>query len=169
MSPRDRLIGAGVLLAMLGGGVALFLVLSANSAPAAVGAPVTIPIEVDHDFQDTIVTIPVRIRGQRFLFALDTGASTSAVNGTVLRAVGAEDTGEDADYEIASGATESSRLFRIDDWSIGSLQLQRKALVSDLAHPLDVDGLLGSDQLSRLGRVTIDYDAQTLTIAPRKR
>lgn len=169
MSPRDRLIGAGVLLAMLVGGIVLFLTLRATPTLAPVGGPVTIPIEVDHDFQDTIVTIPVRIHGEKFLFALDTGASTTAVNGTVLRAVGAEDTKEDADYEIASGATESSRLFRIDDWSIGSLQLQRNALVSDLAHPLDVDGLLGSDQLSRLGRVTIDYDAQTLTITPRKR
>ena len=113
------------------------------------------------------MTVPVTIDGQGFRFALDTGASTSAVNGTVLTAIKAEDTGQDDDFVDASGDTEKSRLFRIDRWSIGSVPLQRMAIVSNLARPLEVDGLLGSDQLSRFGRVTIDYDAEVLVITPR--
>jgi predicted aspartyl protease len=165
-----RRIGFVVFLALVVGLIVFVLTLNPTSgrppAPVA-GKPVRIPVEVLKDYDDTFVIVPVTIAGQRFHFALDTGASTTAVNGTVLRAVQAHDTGKEADFVVASGDTQTSHLFRLPDWSVGSVPLQRDAIVSNLARPLDVDGLLGSDQLSRFGRVTVDYDREELVLTPR--
>jgi predicted aspartyl protease len=169
MSRKDRRIALVVLIAMVVGGFAWFLTLRANPEPPKAGAPVTIPVRVDKDDEDTTVIVPVTINGQRFHFLLDTGASTTAVNGTVLRAIGARDTGQDSEFSDASGDTEPARLFVVHGWNLGPLALEKEATVLDLAHPLDVDGLLGSDQLQRFGRVTIDYDERVLIVEPRKR
>jgi predicted aspartyl protease len=166
---KDRLIALITLGVLLVAGIAGFLSLRAHPDPPKAGAAVTIPVRVVKDEEDTQVIVPVVIHGERFHFLLDTGASTTAVNGTVLKTIRAFDTGQDEDFSNASGDTDPARLFEIHAWSLGPLPLETDAIVSDLAHPLDVDGLLGSDQLQRFGRVTIDYDTEQLIITPRKR
>ena len=95
-----------------------------SARPAVVAAgrttakAVRIPVDVEQDDGDTQVLVPVVLNGRRYTFALDTGASTSAVNGTVLQAAHASETGDAADFEDASGRTERAHLYRVHRWAV---------------------------------------------------
>lgn len=128
---------------------------------------VTVPLRVIEQPEQTIAFVPVSISGQGpFLFALDTGASSTVVSRDVARALGLPATGEQRRITGVVGA-ETEPVVRVDDWSMGQVQLQPLDVVAiNLPSPdgTGLQGLLGSDVLSRFGQVVIDYDAQQLRI-----
>ena len=55
---------------------------------------------------------------------------------------------------------------RVDKWNVGSLRLSSQVVYSErLGLPQHVDGLLGSDVLSRFGTIRLDYDQAQLIVA----
>ncbi|KUO19255.1 retropepsin-like aspartic protease [Streptomyces dysideae] len=116
----------------------------------------------------TLAFIPVSIEGEGpFMFALDTGASTSVVDDDVADRVGLEPTGE---RRSVSGVLGSGKVpvAQVDQWDVGNIRLDPgEVTVIDLGSPTDgggIQGLLGSDVLSDFGSITIDYDDGVLTI-----
>ncbi len=168
---RSTRRGIGALIVL--GGVVVVVVLGLLLHPAQrVGAaeldhPVTVPIDVEHDGADTSVSVQVMIDGHGpYWFALDTGASTSAVSRSLAERLHLKDTGASAEFQTASGSTESE-LMIVRSWGVATLPLQRSAVISELDDGGGTDGLLGSDQLSRFGTVSIDYTDETLTVTPK--
>lgn len=110
--------------------------------------------------------VPVSISGRGpYLFALDTGASTSTVDLEVAREIGLPETGEQRDVTGIIGR-ESVPIARVEQWSLGNVALPTSevALIelpsSDRGHGLR--GLLGSDVLITFGRIVVDYDREQL-------
>ncbi|MFJ9012525.1 aspartyl protease family protein [Streptomyces canus] len=132
------------------------------------GAAREVPLRVVEQDGRTLAFVPVTIEGQGpFMFALDTGASTSAVDDDVADRVGLEPTGE---RRSVSGVLGSGQVpvAQVDQWNVGDERLDPgEVTVIDLG-PLGegggIRGLLGSDVLSDFGSITIDYDDSVLTI-----
>lgn len=114
-----------------------------------------------------MVMVPVYIQNRGpYQFALDTGAGRSLVDARVvsqlhLRAIGSEQA-----VTGISGTSEAVRV-RVATWRVDAVDLPSTTLLS-LNLPTgggpSLDGLLGSDILSRFQVVTIDYSAQIVTL-----
>ncbi|MFI2430717.1 aspartyl protease family protein [Streptomyces sp. NPDC018693] len=129
-----------------------------------------IPLTVVERAGQTIVLVPVTIEGEGpFTFLLDTGASSSAVDDDVARDLDLPGTGERRPISGVVG-TDRVPVVEMRDWAAGEVPLDDvEASVVDLPEGRGVQrvqGLLGSDALSGLGRITIDYDNEVL-LAPR--
>ncbi len=162
---------ATLLLCLLG--LAL-LILPACSARLGSGVcspshGTTVPAQIDHNNQGAVlVIVQVTINGHGpYAFAFDTGASVSLIDQHLadslsLPAAGAPQpvTGIGGDEEVTP--------VRITHWSVGKASLPPTTIVSGALTQFDsstnVQGLLGSDVLSQVGAVTIDYDTSTVTI-----
>lgn len=65
-----------------------------------------------------------------------------------------------------------ARRVKLDRWRVGHIELPG-LIISEIDMPAvsreyRLDGLLGSDALSRFGAVLIDYDGQVLELRPRE-
>jgi hypothetical protein len=132
------------------------------------GAAREVPLRVVEQDGRTLAFVPMTIEGEGpFMFALDTGASTSVVDDDVADRVGLEPTGE---RRSVSGVLGSGRVpvAQVDQWEVGDVRLDPgDVTVIDLGPPKEgggIQGLLGSDVLSDFGSITIDYDDSVLTI-----
>lgn len=117
----------------------------------------------------TLVMLPVTIDGSGpYKFAMDTGASTSLIDAPIARRLRLDVVGPPQQLSGVASQVEATPI-RVDHWSIGKLGLPAATvLTSDLnAGQADssLRGLVGSDIWRQFGSVTIDYAAQTLTVA----
>lgn len=121
----------------------------------------------------TLALVPMFIDGRGpYPFILDTGASRSAIDRHVVKALGLR---VDGTVHGVSGvsATTSARKVRVRDWRVGDLRLRARTILGiNLPGQPDrpgVKGLLGSDVLSDFDALALDYANSTLTLAPRRR
>ena len=159
---------AGVVaaLALLLGGCALTTVGVTSGANSTVK---TVPIKIiKGPANDTLAQVSVTIAGSGpYPFIVDTGASETLIARPLavrlhLPRAGAQ--------QSVSGVGGSAVVIPValSAWRVGDVPLP-KATVASGAVPSDrgegaMEGLLGSDIWSQFGRITIDYNAATLTI-----
>ena len=162
------------LIALLGLLGALMLVLSACSVQlgngiCTPGKGTSVPAQIAHGDQGSVlVIVQVTIQGQGpYAFALDTGASVSLIDQHLANTLQLPVAGS-ARPVSGIGGSEDVTPVQISRWSMGTVSLPSMSIVSgaftQLGDSASVEGLLGSDVLSRLGAVTIDYDTSTVTI-----
>ncbi|WP_282699827.1 retropepsin-like aspartic protease [Streptomyces sp. CC219B] len=119
----------------------------------------------------TLVLVPVTVKGEGpYTFVLDTGASASVVDDDLARELDLARTGE---RRPVSGVVGTGRVpvVEVPDWRMGRVSLAAADLaVIDLPQApgaRSLHGLLGSDVLSDFGRITVDYDKETLSVPSR--
>ncbi|MFD1720565.1 retropepsin-like aspartic protease [Amnibacterium endophyticum] len=148
---------------------------TAASAPTAGATPageVTVPLQIVRQDGATLAIVPVMIDGKGpYPFVLDTGAATSGINQQLAQQLDLPETGQQAQV---SGVTGSDRvpLVRIEQWSTHGVDLQPTS-IGALPFSMGsggnsrIAGLLGSDQLSRFGSITLDYANEQLRFTTR--
>ena len=127
-------------------------------------------VVVQGDGGGTMVFLPVYIDGKGpFSFALDTGASHSVINQTIAEELGLPES--NLEVQMSGIAAHSDgRPVTVSNWAVGDTKLPDQVVV---ALPMrasmtssGMQGLLGSDMLSRFDRITINYAGQVLTLGP---
>ena len=134
----------------------------AASSPSSAHA---VPLEElsSHGATELLVPVSVSRRGP-FAFALDTGATRSAVSQSLAQRLGLHPTGTTT---VVKGVVSASRaaLVSLRHWSAGSVALPHtKALVLKLSSASGLSGLLGSDVLRHFGTVTVNYRKDQLLL-----
>jgi hypothetical protein len=137
----------------------------------------TVKIEVvatsARPIRQTLALVPVFIDGQGPLpFALDTGASRSLISATLAERLHLPARGSAGMLQGVTGAA-SAENFAVGAWRAGAIRLPPSMIaaigsatagaVTRLHGPV---GLLGSDVLSRYGKIAIDYDKGLLVLDP---
>ncbi|SFD06627.1 retropepsin-like aspartic protease [Streptomyces aidingensis] len=127
-----------------------------------------VPMRIVEQDGRILAFVPVSIAGEGpFLFALDTGASTSVVDTDVAEGVGLPRTGEERSVSGILGTGEVP-VAEVERWEVGGVALDPgEVTVVDLGPPRGgggIQGLLGSDVLSDFGTITVDYDEGVLTL-----
>jgi predicted aspartyl protease len=140
-----------------------------SSTPTVCDKGVSAPVDVKKDFQgNTLVLVSVMLEGQGpYVMALDTGASKTLLNRTVVAKLGLPVAGPPEQFS-GIGGTQQATPVRISQWSIGEIRLPASEIASialgDAQRSAGIAGFLGSDLMSRFGLVSIDYDGKTLTV-----
>jgi predicted aspartyl protease len=102
-------------------------------------------------------------------FALDTGASNTVVDLQVADQLGLERTGRRQQVTGVVGQ-QVVEIARVDRWQLGDVPLDPgDVAVLDLPDPEQgrgLQGLIGSDVLSRFDYVVVDYDDRRLGLPP---
>lgn len=178
--PRYRGIRR-VQLQMAGAGaVSLVLLLALAACSIHIGSSAnasgnnngtTVQVKIAHGQDDAaLVLLPdITINGQGpFTFALDTGASTSLIDQPLARKLNLPQNGTPQPIAGVSGKEQAVPV-KVNDWNIGkNIKLPSSTVSSaDLfasQRSAGLQGLIGSDIWSQFGKITIDYDAQTLTV-----
>jgi predicted aspartyl protease len=142
---------------------------SPNRQPSRAATTHTVPLDVRSDGNGGIIAlVRVSIDGRGpFLFALDTGASTSLLDTDVATRIGVRPiSGAVQSVHGIAGVLDAKRI-RIGSWRVGSVRLPSSViLTADVSFgpgPAPA-GLLGSDVLSAFRVVTIDYRGEALTL-----
>lgn len=143
---------------------------SANASGNNNNNGTTVQVKVAHG-QDgaTLVLLPVTINGQGpFTFALDTGASTSLIDQPLAQQLKLPQNGTPQPIAGVSGKEQAIPV-KVDNWSVGKkIKLPSSTVSSaDLfasQRSAGIQGLIGSDIWTQFGKITIDYNAQTLTV-----
>jgi hypothetical protein len=166
----------------LGGACVLALFcLSLSSCSANLPFPVTlastpahgvvIPAEIRHGDQgSTLVIVQVLIQGKGpYPMALDTGASLTLIDRALADKLRLPVAGP-SEQITGVGGVQQVIPVKVTKWSLGKAQLPAMTITSapllDLKRSAQVDGLLGSDVLNRVGAVTIDYTSSQITLYP---
>ena len=154
--------------------------LSKLSTPGTARGEQTVKIEVvatsARATRQALALVPVYINGRGPLpFALDTGASRSLISATLARQLGLPARGTAGMLQGVTGAA-SAENFAVQSWRAGSVELPASMIAAvgpatpgappsagALHGPV---GLLGSDVLSRYGKIAIDYDKGLLVLDP---
>jgi len=132
---------------------------------------VTVPAEIRHGDQgSTLVIVQVLIEGKGpYPMALDTGASLTLIDRDLADRLGLVVAGPSEQITGVGGVQQVTPV-KIANWSLGKAQLPAMTITSapllDLKNTAQVDGLLGSDVLNRVGAVTIDYANSQITLYP---
>ncbi|MFE7765356.1 retropepsin-like aspartic protease [Streptomyces sp. NPDC057438] len=139
-----------------------------DGAETSPGVVREVPLRVVEQNGRTLAFVPVSIEGEGpFMFALDTGASTSVVDEDVADRVGLDRTGERRSVSGILG-TGQVPVAQVDQWEVGEVPIDPgEVTVIDLGPPRGgggIQGLLGSDVLSDYGSITVDYDGGILKI-----
>jgi predicted aspartyl protease len=166
---RTAALAASVLLAVAacGGGGTEAATTGAGSSGAHRH---TVRMKVVHHGDATLALVPVTIHGKGpFAFLLDTGSSTSSIDRDVAQRLGLQKTGR---TQTVRGVVSKTKvpLLRIDDWKLGNAPLGQDivaAIKISTRAGSPVDGLLGSDELSDFGSVTVDYKDGQLRFTER--
>jgi hypothetical protein len=99
-------------------------------------------------------------------FALDTGAARSVVDSQVASRLRLPTTGTEQTVTGVGGTSEAVRV-RVSSWRVDAVPLPDTTILSlrlAAGGGPALDGLLGSDLLSRYRTVTIDYQNGTVTL-----
>jgi Aspartyl protease len=123
--------------------------------------------------RQTLALVPVYIDGHGPLpFALDTGASRSLIAAGLAAQLRLPSRGSAGMLRGVTGAAAAEN-FAVESWRAGSVRLPASMIAAiastagatspKLQGPV---GLLGSDVLSRYGKIAIDYDKGLLVLDP---
>lgn len=116
----------------------------------------------------TVVLVPVYINGRGpFRFVLDTGASRSIIDQGLARRLGFVIRPSREQLTGVNASRSAGRII-VSHWRIGGVALPREpvltlSLASD-KRGQGLGGLIGSDNLRRFGRFTLDYAGQLLIL-----
>jgi predicted aspartyl protease len=157
-----------VLLALLAAAVG---VARAGSRGHAAARDLTVKLSVLKRGKNVIALVPVTINGRGpFTFALDTGASRSLVDSAVARKLQVPKKGS-AGKVAGVGSITKASLVKVTHWRVGDVALPATTIVSSNIPfgnaSTGIQGLLGSDMLSRFDVITIDYGKGELRLHPR--
>jgi hypothetical protein len=115
-----------------------------------------------------LVLVPVYISGRGpYDFALDTGAARTVVDTRLSNLLHLPASGPEQTVTGVAGTVEAVRV-RISDWRVDTITLPSTTVLSlrlAAGGGPPLDGLFGSDMLSRFRTVTIDYAGQTVTLS----
>jgi hypothetical protein len=119
--------------------------------------------------RDTIALVPVWINGRGpYPFALDTGASQSLIDSSLARSLGLRRLGKRSLSGITGGG--KGDIVEVKRWRAGKVGLHPDTIAAfklfdgKRGGPA---GLLGSDVLSRFGKIAVDYDRDVLLLDPK--
>ncbi len=139
------------------------------STPTPTGPGISIHVNIVHGQDDsTLVLVPVTIdnRGP-YTFAVDTGASTSLIDQPLAQRLGLKQTGGPAPI-AGIGSNEQAIPVQISNWHAEQIVLPSRVIASaglfQSERAVSLQGLLGSDIWNQFGKITIDYNAGTLTV-----
>lgn len=141
---------------------------SSNSGSVTTGSGQTTPVKILRGGGGTaLVLVPITIDGKGpYDFALDTGAGITLIDTELADSLQLPVTGDSAQVAGVGGTQDISPV-HIASWSAGKISLPDatvgKTGLASFKHNSDVRGLLGSDMLSRFGRITINYDTGELS------
>jgi len=142
---------------------------SSNTGSVAAGSGGTTSVQILRGGGGTaMVLVPVTIDGHGpFNFALDTGAGITLIDTQLADELHLPVTGGSTQVSGVGGSQDITPV-HIDAWNAGKITLPSadigKTGLSSFKDNADVRGLLGSDILSRFGRVTINYNTAELTV-----
>ncbi len=117
-----------------------------------------------------LALVPVYINGQGpFGFALDTGASMTVVDNSVVQQLNLPIVGS-AGEATGVGGMVTAQLVRVDNWRVGNVNLPPQTIATvnlpGSNTQRGLKGLLGSDILSQYGEISVNYDRKVLTLGP---
>ena len=140
-----------------------------SNAPA--GKPLSVRLRVVSGPGGVFAFADVVIDGKGpFAFTVDTGASRSVIDWDVVERVGIETVGKPVEITGITCRGRAGKV-RLRRWRAGDVRLPRAEIQTvDMPEPPDgtaIDGLLGSDVLSRFGSITVDYARERLLLARR--
>jgi len=114
--------------------------------------------------------VHLSVQGRPYVFQVDTGATTSAVDSAVAKALALPDRGA-ATSKTTVGAKTSAQPVAISDWKLGDEALPtstvlavKTAFTGHKINGVPFGGLLGPDVLSRFGTLTLDFAGQRLVL-----
>ena len=119
--------------------------------------------------RDTLALVPVFIGGKGpFAFALDTGASRTIMDEKAARKAGLKPGKSIGRLQGVAGSA-NGREVSVRSWAADEIELRpaKISTLKGLARDGGPEGLLGSDVLSRYGRVAVDYDNDKLLLDPK--
>lgn len=168
VSPR------GLLLPVLLVGMSLLTACGAGAFgdTTTTGTTTTVQLKVMRGSDGSIfVLAPVLINGHGpYDFALDTGASITLVDTVIANRLRLPVVGQGQTVE-GVGGTVTAIPVQVSAWTVGALKLPAatitKGNLPDARRGTGLQGLLGSDVLSRFGKVTIDYANGLLIVYSR--
>jgi predicted aspartyl protease len=140
-------------------------------APPTVSGGGTVQLQIARGREGgTLAFVPVYINGQGpYAFALDTGASHSVVDVEIADELGLPRDGRDVEMSGVA-AQEEAEPVKVGNWQVGDVKLPTDMIVAiQLSGPMKgggLQGLLGSDVLSRFGTITVDYTQSVLVLNP---
>ena len=158
--------------------LALAVGLLAGCGGSKIGSTTTAPngrldvaIKVLRHGRQVIAVVPVTIDGKGpYTFALDTGASRSLMDTGVAKRLHVPRKGT-AGKIAGINSVSKAALVKVTTWQVGQIDLPATTIVmSNIPFGnayAGIQGLLGSDMLSRFDVVTIDYAKQQLRLHPR--
>lgn len=116
-----------------------------------------------------MILVPITIDGHGpYNFALDTGAGITLIDTQLADTLHLPVTGDSGNV-AGVGGSQAITPVHVDSWSAGKITLPAADVAStnlpSFRQNSDVHGLLGSDILSRFGRITINYDTGELSVS----
>lgn len=160
---------AGALLASCGGGKGLVLL----PRPLPAGAPSgEIAVRVLHGASaGTVVVAAVRIDGQGpYPFLVDTGAAVSVIDPSLAKSLNLPHAKAFPGALTGVACSRRPGSYRLSHWKVGRVALPADRVaalaVGGSGGPSGIRGLLGSDVLSRMGAISIDYRSQRAFLGP---
>jgi predicted aspartyl protease len=170
MGRHARLLPLAVLLASaLGACDISFGSVGQAGQTTTIGSTTTVKVTILRGTGgSTLIEAPVTINSHGpYHFIIDTGASVSVVDTALADQLGLPVVGVGQPVS-GVGGVETATPIQVNAWQLGKLKLPAAAVVKgDLPgteHGQGLQGLLGSDILSRFGKVSIDYSQATFTV-----
>lgn len=119
--------------------------------------PVTVPMKVFRAKGQVLAAVRIVIHHHPFVFLVDTGASSVVLASSIAQYFHLKPVGPPVPV-IGVGGGSVSQPVRLSGWRIGSRRLPATtAATESVVLVPGIAGLLGSNVLSRFGRVTLDY------------
>jgi predicted aspartyl protease len=151
--------------------IAVALLLAGCGGGGSAKKELVVQMNVVKDGKQVLALVPVTIDGKGpYTFALDTGASQSLVDTQVANELGVPKTGNRPKIAGISSVQKLATV-RVKQWKVGDIALPATTIVAGNL-PFGnakggVQGLLGSDMLSRFDVITIDYGHEVLRLHER--
>ena len=127
----------------------------------------TVPVSAKTINGEVIVTINIAVHGINETFALDTGASTTAIDKGTAASLQLPQTGKP--FKVGTLACSTTvRPVRITNWSAGVVGLPATQAVASPNGITNISGgeivgQLGENVMASFGSITVDYGGQTAT------